>query len=327
MPLKRNNIRVGIIGGAGYTGGELLRLLIHHPHADIQFVHSKSKARAYVYEVHTDLLGDTDMKFTDTIGQDVDVLFLCVGHGEAKKILSEIEFDTKVKLIDLSQDFRIKSDTHHFVYGLPELNKEKIAKAKSVANPGCFATAIQLALLPLAEKKMLQSDIYITATTGSTGAGQSLTESSHFSWRQNNLSVYKAFTHQHLAEINQSLKQLQADFKHETIMIPQRGSFTRGILACLNLKVKESAEVLYHLYTNYYKNHPFVYLSKKAVDLKQVVNTNKCILYIEKKDEQLLIVSILDNLLKGASGQAVQNMNILFGLEETTGLKLKASAF
>jgi N-acetyl-gamma-glutamyl-phosphate reductase len=323
-----NKVKAGIMGGAGYTGGELLRLLIRHPNVDIDFVHSRSHAGAFISDVHTDLLGDTDLKFTDTLNSKIDVAFLCAGHGEAKKIISENQFDPSVKIIDLSQDFRIHSgENRPFIYGLPELNREKISKANNIANPGCFATAIQLALLPLAERNLLRSDIHITCTTGSTGAGQSLSESAHFSWRENNLSVYKPFNHQHLSEIHKSLKQLQPGFNSETIMLPQRGAFTRGILACVHLTVKEDTEVIRELYSSYYKTHPFVHLSTKNIDLKQVVNTNKCILYLEKHNNQLMIISIIDNLLKGASGQAVQNMNILFGLEETTGLQLKASAF
>lgn len=319
-------IKVGIVGGAGYTGGELIRLLINHPNVDIKFVLSRSNAGSFISDVHTDLLGDTELKFVDSFYYKCDVVFLCVGHGESKKIISE--FSSDVKIIDLSQDFRIHSDaTRSFVYGLPELNKEQISKAKNIANPGCFATAIQLALLPLAKQNLLQTDIHISCTTGSTGAGQSLSENSHFSWRQNNLSVYKAFTHQHLTEIKKSVTQLQSNFENELIMIPQRGSFARGILVCITIKNTKSIEVLTELFNAYYSNHPFVKISHKNIDLKQVVNTNKCLLYLEKHNDQLMIVSVIDNLLKGASGQAVQNMNILFGLDETTGLRLKASAF
>jgi N-acetyl-gamma-glutamyl-phosphate reductase len=320
------NIQAGIMGAAGYTGGELIRLLMNHPQVNIRFAHSRSHAGSLISDVHTDLLGDTDLRFSDTIADACDVVFLCMGHGESKKTLAE--FDPSVRIIDLSQDFRIKTDINHaFVYGLPELNREQISTSDYIANPGCFATAIQLALLPLAQKQALQSAVHITCTTGSTGAGQSLSETSHFSWRENNLSVYKAFTHQHLAEISQSLKQLQVDFDHPLWMIPQRGAFTRGILACLTLENKETIEENYNNFEYYYKNHPFVHISKDPIDLKQVVNTNKCLLYLEKHNDQLLITAVIDNLLKGASGQAVQNMNIRFGLNETTGLKLKASAF
>jgi N-acetyl-gamma-glutamyl-phosphate reductase len=321
-----NKVRIGIVGGSGYTGGELLRLLLNHPGADIIFVHSRSYAGSLISSVHTDLLGDTLLKFTDAISQNIDLVFLCLGHGESQKIISA--FDPHVKIIDLSQDFRITSpDTRLFVYGLPEMNREKIKRATHIANPGCFATAIQLALLPLAQKGLLCSDIVASCTTGSTGAGQSLAATSHFSWRQNNLSVYKPFAHQHLAEISKNIQHLQPGFSNKVLMFPQRGSFTRGILACLSLAIEESSETLYKLYADFYQEHPFVQLSKTSVDLKQVVNTNKCFLYLEKENDQLMIVSIIDNLLKGSSGQAVQNMNLLFGLEETTGLKLKASVF
>ncbi len=321
-------IRVGIFGGAGYTGGELMRLLMLHPGVTLTFIHSRSHAGSLVSEVHTDLLGDTDIKFVDTTNFNVDVVFLCVAHGEAKKIMADSSFESDVKIIDLSQDFRIMSGEHpSFIYGLPELNRDQISKATYIANPGCFATSIQLALLPLAQQQLLQSDVHISCTTGSTGAGQALTETSHFSNRQNNLSVYKAFTHRHLQEISQSLKQLQPGFNFETWMIPQRGAFTRGILTCVTLKTTVEINSLYDLFHDYYKSHPFVHISTVNIDLKQVVNTNKCMLYLEKHKDELMIVSVIDNLLKGASGQAVQNMNLLFGLDETTGLKLKASAF
>lgn len=320
-----NKIKIGIIGGAGYTAGELLRVLIHHPMSEIVFVHSKSNSGKNIYDVHDDLFGDTNLMFTDHFHNQVDVVFLCVGHGDAKELVKQ--FDNSVKIIDLSQDFRLISDGNSFVYGLPELNREVIKIAQHVANPGCFATAIQLALLPLAEKNLLQSDIHITCTTGSTGAGQSLSETSHFSWRQNNLSVYKAFTHQHLAEIGQSIVYAQPNFHQSINMIPQRGAFTRGIMASMYLTCEKSLDEIQNIFETKYENHPFVFVSKKNIHLKQVVNTNKCLLYLEKQDDKLLIVSVIDNLLKGASGQAVQNMNLLFGLEETTGLKLKPSAF
>jgi len=323
-----SKINVGILGGAGYTGGELLRLLLHHPYVNIQFVHSRSNAGSLLSDIHTDLIGDTDLRFTATIQTNIDVLFLCLGHGESIKAIRDLNIDKTIKIIDLSQDFRLLSHVNtFFIYGLPELNREAIKKAQHIANPGCFATAIQLALLPLASQQMILSDVHVSCTTGSTGAGQSLSVNSHYSWRNNNLSVYKAFTHQHLAEINQSLQQLQQNMNTAIVMIPQRGSFTRGILASLVLKSDKSIEALQEMFTDYYKEHPFVYLSTKNIDLKQVVNTNKCVLYLEKNGDELLIVSIIDNLLKGASGQAVQNMNLLFGLAETEGLRLKASAF
>jgi N-acetyl-gamma-glutamyl-phosphate reductase len=320
-----NKIKLGIIGGAGYTGGELIRILVNHPNVDISFIHSRSNSGKKVSDIHTDLLGDTEMLFSQIIIQDVDVVFLCVGHGEATKFLTTHQFAAHTHIIDLSQDHRLANN--EFVYGLPELNKLQIQKAKHIANPGCFATAIQLALLPLAANQLLNNNIHINATTGSTGAGQSLADTSHFSWRQNNLSVYKAFTHQHLNEINQSLILLQNDFRDELIFIPQRGAFTRGILANIVMKCDEPIETLMTLYKNYYNDHPFVYVSDVMIDLKQVVNTNKCISYLEKQGNNICVVSIIDNLLKGASGQAVQNMNLIFGLEETTGLKLKATAF
>ena len=321
-----NKIKVGIVGGAGYTGGELIRILINHPHAEIIFVHSRSHANAKVWEVHHDLLGETDLTFTGQYKQWCDVVFLCLGHGESVKIIPD--FHPSVKIIDLSQDFRVQPHTsRNFVYGLPELNRDKINTANNIANPGCFATAVQLALLPLADKNLLQDNIHITATTGSTGAGQALSETSHFSYRQNNLSVYKAFTHQHLDEIHVSLSHLQSGFEKKMIMVPIRGSFTRGILAAITLPTQESLASLTEVFNNYYNAHPFVWISETNVDLKQVVNTNKCLLYLEKHDDQLMIISVIDNLLKGASGQAVQNMNLMYGLEETMGLKLKASAF
>lgn len=333
-------IRAGIAGGAGYTGGELLRILVHHPNVDICFVHSNSNAGNFVYDVHTDLLGDTDLKFTGALSQDIDVLFLCVGHGDAKKFLEANPVADEIKIIDLSQDFRLadsqkfpladsqKLKAKSFVYGLPELNKEEIRSAQNIANPGCFATCIQLALLPLAKAGLLTNEVHIAATTGSTGAGQSLSATSHFSWRNNNLSVYKAFGHQHLKEITQSLNQLGSPLSKEALnFIPYRGDFTRGIMASLYTECPLSQEEAEQLFTGYYAEHPFTHVSKKNIDLKQVVNTNKCLLYIEKHDNKLLILSIIDNLLKGASGQAVQNMNLLFGLDEKAGLGLKATGF
>ncbi|KOY84694.1 N-acetyl-gamma-glutamyl-phosphate reductase [bacterium 336/3] len=319
-----NKIRIGIVGGAGYTAGELLRVLVFHPFVEIVFVHSKSNAGKFIYEVHDDLLGDTQLSFSSEYHTDIDVVFLCVSHGEAKNI---IEVFKHTKIIDLSHDHRLKSSNHQFVYGLPELQKETIKQAQYIANPGCFATAIQLALLPLAEKQLLKTDIQVFCTTGSTGAGQSLSETSHFSWRQNNLSVYKAFTHQHLAEIEQSVQQLQNTFEHEIQIIPQRGAFTRGIMACLTMNLELELEEIQNIYIQKYQDEPFVWVSQKNIHLKQVVNTNKCLLYIEKHENNLMIISIIDNLLKGASGQAVQNMNLMFGLDETTGLKLKSTAF
>ncbi|MFM6953705.1 MAG: N-acetyl-gamma-glutamyl-phosphate reductase [Sphingobacteriaceae bacterium] len=324
-------IKVGIVGGAGYTGGELLRILVNHPEVSLAFVHSNSQAGKRVDAVHTDLLGDTDLCFTNTLSEGIDVLFLCVGHGDAKTFLAENTFPDTVKIIDLSQDFRLnqgsKIGNRSFIYGLPELTKEQLKTAKNIANPGCFATCIQLGLLPLASKGLLQTEVHINATTGSTGAGQSLSSTTHFSWRNNNLSVYKAFEHQHLAEIGESITQLQNSFSKELNFIPQRGDFTRGILAAMYVETTLSIEEAYTLYEHYYRDAAFTHMSKANIDLKQVVNTNKCIIHLEKHGNKLFIVSILDNLLKGASGQAVQNMNILYGLDERMGLKLKASAF
>ena len=341
-------IKVGIAGGAGYTGGELLRIFINHANADIVFVHSNSNSGNLASDVHTDLLGDTDLKFTDTLSQDIDVLFLCVGHGDAKKFLNVHDIDDRIKIIDLSQDFRLAQNSKHktksFIYGLPELNRESIKSAQNIANPGCFATCIQMGLLPLASAGLLKDDVHINATTGSTGAGQSLSATSHFSWRNNNLSVYKAFEHQHLNEIAESLVQLQPDLAPTSPsesppgsertgaglrlhFIPQRGDFTRGILASMYTESDLSLEEAYELYESYFKGHPFTHISRKNIDLKQVVNTNKCLVHLQKHGNKLFIVSMIDNLLKGASGQAVQNMNLMFGLDETAGLKLKAAAF
>ena len=324
-------IKAGIIGGAGYTGGEMLRILVNHPQVEIAFVNSSSNAGNLISDVHTDLFGDTDLKFTDQVSQDIDVLFLCVGHGDARKFLEANPIDEKVKIIDLSQDFRLNSNSsienRQFVYGLPELNKERITSAQNIANPGCFATCIQLGLLPLASKGLLQNEVHINATTGSTGAGQSLSKTSHFSWRNNNLSIYKAFEHQHLNEIGESLTQLQGEVKEALNFIPQRGDFTRGILAAMYTESDLTEEQAYELYESYYAKHPFTHVSRKNIDLKQVVNTNKCFVHLEKHGNKLFIISIIDNLLKGASGQAVQNMNLMFGLEENSGLRLKAANF
>lgn len=330
-------IKAGIIGGAGYTGGEMLRILINHPQVEIAFVNSSSNAGNLISDVHPDLFGDTDLKFTDQILQDIDVLFLCVGHGDAKKFLEANPIDAKIKIIDLSQDFRLADSsqlaTRNFVYGLPELNGDEIKLAQNIANPGCFATCIQLGLLPLASKGLLQSEVHINATTGSTGAGQSLSKTSHFSWRNNNLSIYKAFEHQHLNEIGESLLQLikkspLGDLGVGALnFIPQRGDFTRGILAAMYIESDLTEEQAYELYESYYAIHSFTHVSRKNIDLKQVVNTNKCLVHLEKHGNKLFIISIIDNLLKGASGQAVQNMNLMFGLEENSGLRLKAAYF
>ena len=323
-------IRIGIVGGAGYTGGELLRILLHHPQADIQFVLSQSQAGLPVHTTHKDLLGETDLTFAASLPNEkewanIDVLFLCSGHGQSVRFLEQEKIPAFVRIIDLSTDFRDQSNG--FVYGLPELQRETIRKANYVANPGCFATSIELAVLPLAAAKLLQSDIHVSAVTGSTGAGQALSASTHFSWRNNNISIYKAFTHQHLAEIGQSIISLQPDFTHHVHFIPYRGNFTRGIMANVYTPFEGSLEQAIELYSTYYAAHPFTHVVTQDIDLKQVVNTNKCLLQLQKHGSQLLITSIIDNLVKGASGQAVQNMNLIFGLDETTGLRLKTIGF
>jgi N-acetyl-gamma-glutamyl-phosphate reductase len=320
-------INIGIIGGAGYTGGELLRILLNHPQVNITFVNSKSQAGKPVYSTHSDLVGDTDLLFTDEMPFDeVQAIFLCSGHNESKKFLTENTIPESLKIIDLSTDFRDQSNG--FVYGLPELQRDLIKTATKIANPGCFATSIELALLPLANARLLNEDVHVSAVTGSTGAGQSLSATTHFSWRNNNISIYKAFTHQHLKEINQSIKTFQPFFGKSVNFIPYRGNFSRGIMANVYTKFAGTIEEAKELYKNYYASHPFTHLSEAAeIDLKQVVNTNKCIIHLEKHDDNLLITSIIDNLTKGASGQAVQNLNLVFGLEETTGLKLKSVGF
>ena len=327
------NLKVGIVGGAGYTGGELIRLLINHPKANISFIHSKSNSGNPVTHVHGDLAGETDLVFTDELDDNIDVLFLCVGHGEAKKFLEEHKIADHIRIIDLSQDFRLKKNAslsnRHFVYGLPELNKDQIASAENIANPGCFATSIQLGLLPLAEEGLL-NDIYTTGITGSTGAGQGFSSSSHFSWRANNIQDYKTLNHQHVKEIMQSLGQLQPSLNDQSErlnFVPWRGDFTRGIFISSQLDCDLSQDELNDMYERFYENDPFVYISREPIFLKQVVNNNKCIIQLEKVGTKLVVHSIIDNLLKGASGQAVQNMNIMFGIDETAGLRLKANAF
>jgi len=320
-------IKAGVIGGAGYTGGELLRILVNHPNVEIYFVHSNSNAGNPLHKVHSDLLGSTDVKFTDQLKDDADVIFLCLGHGDAAKFLQANPQLLKTKIIDLSHDFRLNKEGNDFVYGLPELQKDNIAKAQHIANPGCFATCIQLALLPLAKANLLNDEIHISAITGSTGAGQSLSTTSHFSWRNSNMSVYKAFNHQHLKEIGQSLKSLQPSHEKKINFIPYRGDFTRGIIASVYIKSDLSQEAADKLYRDYYKDAAFTHVASENIDLKQVVNTNNALVFVEKHEDTLLIISIIDNLLKGASGQAVQNMNIMFGLDEKAGLKLKANAF
>lgn len=323
----KEKITVGVIGGAGYTGGEAIRLLINHPNVDLKFVHSRSNAGNLLSDVHADLTGDTDLKFTDAL-QQTDVVFLCLGHGESKRFLQENVLADSVKVIDLSQDFRLgdSAGNRKFVYGLPELNKDSIKKASNIANPGCFATAIELGLLPLAKLGLLK-EVYTTGITGSTGAGQKLQDTTHFTWRANNISAYKTLTHQHLKEITQSVKQLQPAFSGAINFVPWRGDFTRGIFVSSVITTDKSLDELGSIYRDFYNGHPFTVVSGHTLDLKQVVNTNKCIINLEKEGDKLVVHSAIDNLLKGASGQAVQNMNIMLGLEETTGLKLKSGVF
>ena len=326
----QQTIKVGIMGGAGYTGGELIRLLIHHPQVSINFVHSKSNAGKPVYAVHQDLLGSTSLLFADAFNVDIDVLFLCFGHGESKKFLTETPIPEHIKIIDLANDFRLSPDatigTRTFTYGLPELNLKNIQQAQYIANPGCFATTIQLGLLPLAAKGLI-ADVYTTGITGSTGAGQSLAATSHFSWRANNIQAYKTLSHQHLKEIHQSLEQSQKERKANIHFVPWRGDFTRGIFVSSTLSTSLSLEELYALYEAFYADAPFTIVTREQISLKQVVNTNKCLIHLEKENDKLVIHSAIDNLLKGASGQAIENMNIMFNFERTTGLQLKPSAF
>ncbi|MFL5810865.1 MAG: N-acetyl-gamma-glutamyl-phosphate reductase [Flavisolibacter sp.] len=331
-------VNVGIVGGAGYTGGELIRILIHHPYTSVSFIHSRSNAGKKVAEVHQDLAGDTELQFSSELSDDIDVLFLCVGHGEAKKFLEANKISNKVKIIDLSQDFRLKRESsivnREFVYGLPELNKEQIRNASNIANPGCFATAIQLGLLPLAKEGLLK-EVYTTGITGSTGAGQSLSATTHFSWRANNIQAYKTLNHQHLKEIYQSLHQLQDSFPQSSAtetekgisFVPWRGDFARGIFISSTVSCKRDLNEMFELFKEFYQDHPFTIVSEQDIFLKQVVNTNKCVIGLEKQGSKLVVHSAIDNLLKGASGQAVQNMNLVFGLDECAGLQLKATAF
>lgn len=321
-------IKVGIIGGAGYTAGELIRILLNHPDAEIVFVNSSSNAGNKLSAVHEGLIGETDMVFTDRLPLDtIDVLFFCTAHGDTRKFMEANTLPEGLKVIDLSMDYRLEADDNPFIYGLPELNRRAICKSRYVANPGCFATAIQLALLPLARNLMLNDDVYVNAITGSTGAGVKPGATTHFSWRNNNLSIYKPFTHQHLPEIMQSLKHLQSSFDHDINFIPYRGDFPRGIFVTAVVKNAVDIDELYRIYREYYEADSFVHVVEEQIDLKQVVNTNKCLLHLEKHGDKLLVVSCIDNLLKGASGTAVHNMNLLFNLKETTGLILKPSGF
>lgn len=319
-------IKVGIVGGAGYTAGELLRILLNHPEVEITFVNSTSNAGNKLYDVHEGLYGETEMVFTNLFPFDeIDALFICSGHGESTKFLAEHNIPENVKIIDLAQDFR--DESNGFVYGLPELNRERIKKANKVANPGCFATGIQLGLLPLAANGLLKGEVHVNGITGSTGAGVKPGPTSHFSWRNNNISVYKAFTHQHLKEIRQSLVQLQSDFDKDINFIPVRGNFSRGIFVSTYIDCDLELSELRKIYADFFSDAAFTFMTEANPDLKQVVNTNKVIIQINKHGNKLLILTVIDNLLKGASGQAVQNMNLMFGLEETCGLKLKSVAF
>jgi N-acetyl-gamma-glutamyl-phosphate reductase len=309
-------IRAGIIGGAGYTGGETIRLLLNHPSVELTFVQSRSQAGTYLYETHSDLVGETELKFSEGIDTRVDVIFLCLRHGDSKKLLGENSFPASVKLIDLGNDFRLSEE---FVYGLPEFQREKIKGASRVANPGCFATTIQLGLLPIASKL---TEVYSTGITGSTGAGQKLQDTTHFTWRANNISAYKTLTHQHMGEIHRTLGK-----KNIVNFVPWRGDFTRGIFVSSVMTTTDSLESLNKVYKDFYKTHPFTHVTDSMIDLKQVVNTNKCLLFLEKEGDKLVVHTALDNLLKGASGQAVQNMNLMFGLPEDAGLRLKPTVF
>ena len=334
---RQRPIKAGIIGSAGYTGGELIRLLLNHPFSELSFINSRSNAGKFIREIHNDLIGETDVKFIGDLGflegGAIDVLFLCLGHGESKKFIAENKISGKVKVIDLANDFRLshkgerpRINGKEVIYGLPELNREQIKRAQHVANPGCFATCIQLGLLPLAKAGLLD-DIYTTGITGSTGAGQVLAPTSHFSWRANNIQAYKTLTHQHLGEIGQSLLQLQPGSDIQLSFVPWRGDFTRGIFISSTITCELGLKDLNKLYDDYYRDHPFTHVSKDAIFLKQVVNTNKAVVHLEKAGTKLVVHSTIDNLLKGASGQAVQNMNLMFGLDETTGLRLKSSGF
>ena len=331
LPLREGQgeslVSVGILGAAGYTGGELIRLLLNHPKAEIVFANSESNAGNPVADVHEGLIGDTDLKFTSEMPfNDVDVVFFCFGHGKSEQFLKEHDVPAHVKIIDLAQDFRIKGE-HDYVYGLPEIHKEQVANAMHVANPGCFATCIQLGLLPAAKMGIINDDVAVNGITGSTGAGQKPGATTHFSWRNNNMSIYKAFNHQHVPEIRQSLRQVQGHLDAEIDFIPYRGDFARGIFATEVVRTDADIETITKAYKAFYADAPFTHYVDKSLDLKQVVNTNKALVHCDKFGDKLLITSCIDNLLKGAVGQAVQNMNIMFGIDETAGLKLKASAF
>ena len=321
-------IKIGILGAAGYTGGELIRVLLNHPEAEIVFANSESNAGNLVADVHEGLYGDTDMRFTSEMPfSEVDVVFFCFGHGKSEQFLREHDIPANVKIIDLAQDFRLEAPDNDYVYGLPEINKERIAAARHVANPGCFATCIQLGLLPAAKLGLVKGDIAVNAITGSTGAGQKPGATTHFSWRNNNMSIYKAFRHQHVPEIRQSLRQVQGSLDAEIDFIPYRGDFARGIFATEVVKTDLPIETIVQAYKDFYKDAAFTHYVDNPIDMKQVVNTNKALVHCDKFGNKLLITSTIDNLLKGAVGQAVQNMNIMFGLDERLGLLMKASAF
>ena len=322
--------KVGVIGGSGYTGGELIRLIIDHPLIELDFVYSTRKSDTLITDTHLDLLGRTNLFFTNKINKNVDVLFLCIGHGKSKVFLEKNKFSDSTYIIDLSNDFRLDKENSfnnlNFVYGLPEVHRDKILKTKYVANPGCFATVIQLSLLPLANNSLIKNQIHINATTGSTGAGASLSDTKHFSWRNNNLSWYKPFSHQHLEEIDQTLNSLCKN-KMKLIFLPYRGNFTRGIFSTTYLNYEGTLESANELYNDYYKNAPFTHISKNEISLKNVINSNNCFIHLHKHDNILLITSVIDNLIKGASGQAIQNLNIMMGWDETSGLKLKSNIY
>ena len=320
-------IKAGIIGGAGYTAGELIRILVNHPQVALDFVYSTSSAGKPVHTIHQDLVGETEILFSDKINLNVDVVFLCLGHGNSKKFLQENNFSESTKIIDLSTDFRNTEEKHSFIYGLPEVNRKKIEKADFIANPGCFATAINLALLPLANAGLLKEDVHVNAVTGATGAGTSFSATTHFAWRDNNFSAYKAFEHQHISEIGQTVQQLQEDFDQKINFIPNRGNFSRGIHCTAYTRFEGELADAIGIYKRFYAQAAFTHVVEDEIHLKQVVNTNKCLLRLQKFDDKILITSVLDNLLKGASGQAVQNMNLMFGLEESLSLRLKANYF
>ena len=328
---ESKKIKIGIVGGAGYTAGELIRILLNHPFAQIVSIVSTSNAGNPITKIHDDLLGETEWVFQEKLSGEEEVVFLCLGHGNSAEFLSKTSIKPETKIIDLSNDFRLKKDQiqgdRTFVYGLPEMNKSQIKNAQNIANPGCFATSIQLALLPLAKNNLINDSIHISAITGSTGAGRELISTTGFTWRESNASTYKEFTHQHLGEIRESLGQLQPNFNKQVYFIPYRGNFTRGILSSVYTKCEKPLEEIIDLYKSYYQNEPFTIVSNKAVNIKQVTNTNKCLLYLQKHENQLLISSVIDNLTKGAAGQAIQNMNLLFGLAENEGLSLKPVAF